>query len=250
MDNPAAWHPDPTGRHEHRWWDGEQWTEHVADAGRSSVDPLEGSGSTSTDDTSDHGPAVDGATGPSSEPSTGSQPAADAWQQPDAQQQPGDQGGWGQPAGGQPGAQGGSTAGADQPQAGWPQQQGWPQSAPVDQGPTGKTPGTAITALILGIVGIVLFCIPIIGAPLAVLAVVLGFIGRSQASKRGTSGGGLGLAGIITGGIGLVINVLMLYFIFVVIGGVGAFFDYADCVSETNDMEYCEDQLERRLGVR
>ncbi|WP_169786892.1 DUF4190 domain-containing protein [Nitriliruptor alkaliphilus] len=40
MDNPAAWHPDPAGKHDHRWWDGQRWTEHVADAGVASVDPL------------------------------------------------------------------------------------------------------------------------------------------------------------------------------------------------------------------
>ncbi|MFW5933928.1 MAG: DUF2510 domain-containing protein, partial [Actinomycetota bacterium] len=31
MSIPAAWHPDPTGRHEYRYWDGQQWTDHVAD---------------------------------------------------------------------------------------------------------------------------------------------------------------------------------------------------------------------------
>ncbi len=35
----AAWHPDPTGRHELRYWDGTQWTEHVASHGRQSTDP-------------------------------------------------------------------------------------------------------------------------------------------------------------------------------------------------------------------
>jgi hypothetical protein len=35
-----AWLPDPTGKHDHRWWDGEQWTEHVADAGEAAVDPI------------------------------------------------------------------------------------------------------------------------------------------------------------------------------------------------------------------
>jgi hypothetical protein len=28
---PAAWNPDPSGRHQHRWWDGRQWTSAVAD---------------------------------------------------------------------------------------------------------------------------------------------------------------------------------------------------------------------------
>lgn len=36
----AAWHPDPTGRHELRYWDGAQWTEHVSDGGVQSVAPL------------------------------------------------------------------------------------------------------------------------------------------------------------------------------------------------------------------
>jgi hypothetical protein len=38
---PAAWHPDPTGRHTHRYWDGSAWTPHVADDGRLALDPLD-----------------------------------------------------------------------------------------------------------------------------------------------------------------------------------------------------------------
>lgn len=37
---PAAWHPDPAGRHELRYWDGLNWTSHVSDAGNTSEDPL------------------------------------------------------------------------------------------------------------------------------------------------------------------------------------------------------------------
>jgi hypothetical protein len=36
---PAQWAPDPFGRHEHRWWDGTAWTEHVANRGERSTDP-------------------------------------------------------------------------------------------------------------------------------------------------------------------------------------------------------------------
>ena len=32
------WFADPSGRHQHRWWDGSTWTEHVADNGVVSVD--------------------------------------------------------------------------------------------------------------------------------------------------------------------------------------------------------------------
>lgn len=37
---PASWQPDPTGRHELRYWDGTRWTEHVSDRGATSQDPL------------------------------------------------------------------------------------------------------------------------------------------------------------------------------------------------------------------
>lgn len=38
--SPARWADDPTGRHESRYWDGQQWTEHVLDLGRQTIDPL------------------------------------------------------------------------------------------------------------------------------------------------------------------------------------------------------------------
>lgn len=36
---PASWYPDPLGRHEMRYWDGSQWTEHVSSHGRQAIDP-------------------------------------------------------------------------------------------------------------------------------------------------------------------------------------------------------------------
>jgi hypothetical protein len=35
---PPAWRPDPTGRHEVRYWDGGRWTDHVSDDGVASQD--------------------------------------------------------------------------------------------------------------------------------------------------------------------------------------------------------------------
>ena len=45
---PADWYPDPLGRHEYRYWNGSTWTEHVADAGQASTDPLGDQGTAST----------------------------------------------------------------------------------------------------------------------------------------------------------------------------------------------------------
>jgi len=36
-----GWFPDPTGRHDHRWWDGAAWTAHVADGGVAAIDALD-----------------------------------------------------------------------------------------------------------------------------------------------------------------------------------------------------------------
>ncbi len=41
---PPAWYVDPSGRHTHRYWDGAQWTPHVADGGQASYEPLVGPG--------------------------------------------------------------------------------------------------------------------------------------------------------------------------------------------------------------
>jgi type II secretory pathway pseudopilin PulG len=35
-----AWQPDPTGRHEARFWDGYRWTEHISDRGVQGTDGL------------------------------------------------------------------------------------------------------------------------------------------------------------------------------------------------------------------
>jgi hypothetical protein len=33
VGQPPAWLEDPTGRHDHRWWDGSVWTTKVSDGG-------------------------------------------------------------------------------------------------------------------------------------------------------------------------------------------------------------------------
>jgi len=36
---PAAWYADPSSRYELRYWNGKEWTEHVARAGQQFTDP-------------------------------------------------------------------------------------------------------------------------------------------------------------------------------------------------------------------
>ncbi len=65
MSTPQGWHPDPTGRHQVRWWDGTQWTDWVGDNGQQSQDPLTPAAAT---------PAAAGPTTTSTTTSTTDQP--------------------------------------------------------------------------------------------------------------------------------------------------------------------------------
>jgi uncharacterized protein YxjI len=38
---PANWYPDPTGRHQHRYWDGQAWTDNVSTNGVTATDPVQ-----------------------------------------------------------------------------------------------------------------------------------------------------------------------------------------------------------------
>ncbi|MFV0306784.1 MAG: phospholipid scramblase-related protein [Desertimonas sp.] len=40
--HPADWYPDPTKRHEHRYYDGTAWTDHVSNQGVTGTDPVNG----------------------------------------------------------------------------------------------------------------------------------------------------------------------------------------------------------------
>ncbi|MCZ7531552.1 MAG: DUF2510 domain-containing protein [Acidimicrobiia bacterium] len=40
MAQPAAWHPDPMGRYEYRYWDGTQWTPDVSTGGQTGQDRI------------------------------------------------------------------------------------------------------------------------------------------------------------------------------------------------------------------
>ena len=70
--------------------------------------------------------------------------------------------------------------------------------------------GLAITALVLGVVALLAAFVPFLGAvvalPLGFAAIVVGLIGRSRARRAG--GGGLAVAGVVTGAAGIVIALI------------------------------------------
>lgn len=70
-----------------------------------------------------------------------------------------------------------------------------------------STPGVAVASLVLGLLG--LFCfVPIFGIP----AIICGHVARKQINRSSgrLTGGGLALAGLILGYVGIVVSILML----------------------------------------
>jgi len=61
--------------------------------------------------------------------------------------------------------------------------------------------GMSIASLVLGIVGLVLFCFWYISIPLAILAIIFGIIGKNKGGK------GMAIAGLVLGIITVVIVV-------------------------------------------
>lgn len=88
----------------------------------------------------------------------------------------------------------------------------------LPQQPVG-TNGLAITSLVLGILG--LFPLILFNLPLSILALVFGFVARSQIAATGgiQGGSGLALAGILCGAIGLVFSLLWLFVIGIGLAG-------------------------------
>ena len=83
------------------------------------------------------------------------------------------------------------------------------QSPPVPAPSGPKTLGLAITSLVLGILAMVLFCV---GPLLALPAIICGHIAHSKIKRSGglLTGGGLALAGFITGYVSLGLCLVLL----------------------------------------
>lgn len=284
MSIPAAWHPDPTGRHEHRYWDGEKWTEHVADAGHAAIDPLDAAQPATTAETAADEPQEEphiGAGASSSEPDISSgaadeltsdpiveQPEATApaeqpdagatqviepvvtpvsyreWEQPASTTPPATQTGGG--AGGYPP----TTGGYPPATGGYPGASGaYPTAAAP--APAIATNGAAVAALVLGIISLVVSVVPVLGV-LGIIggitALILGIVGRKRAIREGAPRRGAAVGGIVTGVIAIIIGVVMLILtIWFFQTYRSDFADLVTCIEETSDTEACSREFERSV---
>lgn len=62
--------------------------------------------------------------------------------------------------------------------------------------------GLGVTALVLGIIGLVLFAVPFIPYPLAILAIIFGAISLRKPVKKG-----FGITGVVTGIITIILKI-------------------------------------------
>src|SRR5687767_11476175 len=116
----------------------------------------------------------------------------------------------GEPAGTPPPAEPPAWQGQQQPGNGAPAygQQAYGQQAYGQQPfgmpppPAGNRNGLGTVSLVLGILSLVTWFL-FVGGLFGIIAVVLGFLGRGKAKRGEASNGGMALAGIITGALGI-----------------------------------------------
>ena len=247
MSSPAAWHPDPLGRHEHRYWDGTRWTEHVADGGRSGYDPIEAPPTDSTAEAAQSAASAGAANDPAAEmpAATAATPTADT--PADTGQAPGDapthaaaSASQGPAPGGPPAAQAPQQTGQPHQPAGQPPQGTWQAGAPAGQPPA--TNGLAVAAMIIGILALLVSWIPFVGLLGVVggaVALLLGLLGRGRA-KKVANGGGLAVTGIITGLLAVLVGIASTVLPVLFFQGMVGDFEAVDrCIEQGGDEQAC-----------
>jgi hypothetical protein len=253
VSSPAAWHPDPSGAHDHRYWDGERWTEHVADAGVASIDPLpDAPGDT---EVIDRGDATGDANGGADAGAPGDAPGdtevtgrRDEVAQADREPAPPTGAPIGDPAAPPHDAWAGATAAAPPGDGGQPPAWAGHASSGPGWGTAAPSTGLATTALVLGLVSLPLLIFFGLGALLGIAAIVVGIVALRRV-KRGEAGGrGMAIGGIVAGAVSVLLGILIVVALFAF--GFGFADELDRCIEETGSREVCQERLERELTDR
>jgi hypothetical protein len=83
-----------------------------------------------------------------------------------------------------------------------------PQQSPPSAAPVPRTNGLAVAGMVCGIIGLVLFWTFWLGIILGILGVIFGAIGMSRARAWAMTGRGMGLAGVICGGLAILLSIV------------------------------------------
>jgi hypothetical protein len=107
-----------------------------------------------------------------------------------------------------------------------------------------------ITALILGIVGLLSFWSVLGGVVFGLAAVIIGIVARGRVKRGEANNGGIAVAGIVLGAVAIVVSLAFIAVwagVFREVGGT----DYLDCVSRAGSdqqaLDRCIDQLTDRV---
>lgn len=114
-------------------------------------------------------------------------------------------------------------------------------TAPV----AGNRNGLGTASMVLGILSLLSWFI-FIGGLFGLIAIVLGFLGRGRARRREASNGGVALAGIVMGTIGLLLTVLVVA-VGISLFTSGEFSNLTDCLSEAGGDQEAIDECTRQF---
>ncbi len=135
-----------------------------------------------------------------------------------------------------------------------------PHDSSYNSGSAGSAPyappqhprnGLGITALVLGVVAVIASITVIGGILLGIIAIVLGFLGRSRAKKGQATNGGVALGGIITGALALVLSIVL------VVAGAALLFgnggsDLVNCINNAHGdqtaINQCNTQFQNKVS--
>ncbi|CAL9319742.1 DUF4190 domain-containing protein [Streptomyces sp. R02] len=122
-------------------------------------------------------------------------------------------------------------------------------------GPAGtgeRRNGFGIAALVLGIVGALLFWTAIGGIVLGLLAVIFGVLGFRRARRGAATNGTMAVIGAVLGALALVVSSVLLALGVAVVNS-DEFKDYQDCVEHANsqsDRQDCARDFDREVDER
>lgn len=139
----------------------------------------------------------------------------------------------------------------DYPPAGnYPAPGEYPQQGGYQEQPTAPKNTVGTIALVLAIVGVLLSWTVVGGVVLGLLAIVLGFIGRSRYKKRVATNGTVSLIAIILGVVAAALSIVL------IVVGVGLFKevggqDFTDCISNAGSdsaaRQQCADDFQQNV---
>lgn len=108
--------------------------------------------------------------------------------------------------------------------------------------------GFGIASMVLGILSVVLFFIPGLPVVLGVLAIVFAVLGRKRVTRGEANNGGMAIAGLVTGIIGLLIGIVVVIVIAFFANEISA---YQQCVNASDGSSaaqaVCRDQLQNHI---